>query len=209
MIISCADRSPIGLWDLKNRVKAVRPDATINGYRDPEEALLHAKEEGCDVLVTEIDLGGPEREGVDFARRMQKINPKVNIIFVTAFSERDFAKDAIQMRVSGFVRKPYRQQQLAEEFANLRHAVNSESGHFYHSKMIFCLASPKENTSWQLLCNYLKIIALILNRTEYLIRRETHDHSLRGSKSVGLDGSEAQSEGCKAKRRGLRLPRTG
>lgn len=82
------------------------------------------------MLVTEIDLGGPEREGLDFARRMQKTNPKVNIIFVTAFSERDFAKDAIQMRVSGFVRKPYRQQQLAEEFANLRHAVNSESGQF-------------------------------------------------------------------------------
>ena len=123
MIILCVDRSLLGLMDLKHKVKAVRPDATINGYRDPEKALLHAKEEGCDMLVTEIDLGGPEREGLDFARRMQKINPKVNIIFVTAFSERDFAKDAIQMRVSGFVRKPFTQQQLEEEFAKLRYAV--------------------------------------------------------------------------------------
>jgi two-component system capsular synthesis response regulator RcsB len=123
MIISCADRSPIGLWDLKDRVKAVRPDATINGYRDPEEALLHAKEEGCDVLLTEIDLGGSQREGLDFALRMQAIHPAVNIIFVTTFEESDFARDVIQMRVSGFVRKPFKQQQLEEEFSKLRYAV--------------------------------------------------------------------------------------
>ena len=121
MLVLCVDRSPIGLLELKSRVKAVRPDDAIFAYRDPEKALLHAKEEGCDVLVTEIDLGGSEREGLDFARRMQAINPAVNIIFVTTYSESDYARDVIQMRASGFVRKPYRQQQLAEEFANLRY----------------------------------------------------------------------------------------
>ena len=123
MIISCADRSPIGLLELKSRVKAVRPDDAIFAYRDPEKALLHAKEEGCDVLVTEIDLGGSQREGLDFALRMQAIHPAVNIIFVTTFEESDFARDVIQMRVSGFVRKPFKQQQLEEEFSKLRYAV--------------------------------------------------------------------------------------
>ena len=124
MLILCVDRSPIGLLELKRRVKAVRPGDVICAFRDPEKALLQAREKGCDVLVTEIDLGGPEREGLDFARRMQAINPKVNVIFVTAYSEGDFAKEVIQMRVSGFVRKPYNQKRLADEFANLRHAVN-------------------------------------------------------------------------------------
>ena len=123
MIISCADRSPIGLLELKSRVKAVRPDDAIFAYRDPEKALLHAKSEGCDVLLTEIDLGGSQREGLDFALRMQAIHPAVNIIFVTTFEESDFARDVIQMRVSGFVRKPFKQQQLEEEFSKLRYAV--------------------------------------------------------------------------------------
>ena len=122
MKILCVDRSPWGLTDLKRTVKAIKPDAVIHGCRDPEAALSLAKNEGCDVLLTEIDMGCSKREGLDFAARMQAVNPEVNIIFVTTFSEWDFARDVIQMRVSGFVRKPYKQEQLAREFAHLRYA---------------------------------------------------------------------------------------
>lgn len=122
MRILCVDRSPFGLLDLKHKVKAVKPDAVIVGCRDPEDALSLAKSEGCDVLLTEIDLGRSKREGLDFAMRMQAINPHVNIIFVTDFSEYDFARDVIQMRASGFVRKPYKKEQLMEELTHLRYA---------------------------------------------------------------------------------------
>jgi two-component SAPR family response regulator len=123
MTILCVDRSLLGLMDLKHKVKAVRPNAVVYGCREPDKALSIAKSEGCDVLLTEIDLGGSQREGLDFALRMQAIHPAVNIIFVTTFEESDFARDVIQMRVSGFVRKPFKQQQLEEEFSKLRYAV--------------------------------------------------------------------------------------
>ena len=123
MTILCVDRSRLGLMDLKHKVKAVRPNAVVYGCREPDKALSIAKSEGCDVLLTEIDLGGSQREGLDFALRMQAIHPAVNIIFVTTFEESDFARDVIQMRVSGFVRKPFKQQQLEEEFSKLRYAV--------------------------------------------------------------------------------------
>ena len=123
MIILCVDRSLLDLMDLKHKVKAVRPNAVVYGCREPDKALSIAKSEGCDVLLTEIDLGGSQREGLDFALRMQAIHPAVNIIFVTTFEESDFARDVIQMRVSGFVCKPFTQQQLEEEFAKLRYAV--------------------------------------------------------------------------------------
>ena len=123
MIILCVDRSLLDLMDLKHKVKAVRPNAVVYGCREPDKALSIAKSEGCDVLLTEIDLGGSQREGLDFALRMQAIHPAVNIIFVTTFEESDFAREVIQMRVSGFVRKPFTQQQLEEEFAKLRYAV--------------------------------------------------------------------------------------
>ena len=123
MISLCVDRSLLDLMDLKHKVKAVRPNAVVYGCREPDKALSIAKSEGCDVLLTEIDLGGSQREGLDFALRMQAIHPAVNIIFVTTFEESDFARDVIQMRVSGFVRKPFKQQQLEEEFSKLRYAV--------------------------------------------------------------------------------------
>ena len=124
MKILCVDRSPWGLMDMKRKVKAIKPDAVIYGCQDPEDALSIARSEGCDVLLTEIDLGGPKREGLDFAMRMQAINPEVNVIFVTTFAEWDYARDVIQMRASGFVRKPYKAERLAEEFAHLRYAVS-------------------------------------------------------------------------------------
>lgn len=123
MRIICVDRSPLGLMDLKHKVKAIKPDAVIHSCHNPEDALSIAESEGCDVLLTEIDLGGARWEGLDLAKKMQAINPKVNIIFVTTFSEWEYARDVVQMRISGFVRKPYKQQQLTEEFARLRYAV--------------------------------------------------------------------------------------
>ena len=123
MNILCVDSSPWGLLDLKRKVKTIKPEAELHCFRDPEKALSLARSEGCDVLLTEIDMGGSRREGLDFAMQMQAINPTVNIIFVTTFEEADFAREVIQMRASGFVRKPFKTKMLAEEFANLRYTA--------------------------------------------------------------------------------------
>ncbi len=50
---------------------------------------------------------------------------------------------------------------------------NEENDEQTARRIISFLASPKENTNWQLFCNYLKIIALTLNSTEYLIADAT------------------------------------
>ena len=119
MIVLCVDPSPWGLLELKHEVRLIAPDAVVHGCRTSEKAIALAKTEGCDVLLTEIDFGGPKWEGLDLAERIKGINPAVNIIFVTAFSERDYAREIIELRVSGFVRKPYEEKDLAKEFANL------------------------------------------------------------------------------------------
>ena len=50
---------------------------------------------------------------------------------------------------------------------------NEENDEQTARRIISFLASPKENTNWQLFCSYLKIIALTLNSTEYLIADAT------------------------------------
>jgi hypothetical protein len=49
--------------------------------------------------------------------------PSVNIIFVTAESGGDFSEDAISLRISGLVRKPYEIGDIRNEFENLRYPV--------------------------------------------------------------------------------------
>ena len=108
---------------MKREIPKIVPEADIHFCRDPNKALILAETEGCDVLLTGIDMGGGKTEGIRLARTIQEINPRVNIIFVTICGEWEHAAAIFQLRPSGYVRKPYESQRLAEEFANLRYAT--------------------------------------------------------------------------------------
>ena len=56
MRIICVDTNVHELALLMNRVEQVKPNAAIDGFRTPTEALTKAKESGCDVLLTEVHL---------------------------------------------------------------------------------------------------------------------------------------------------------
>ena len=122
MRIICVDSS---LWARRRLIRAVRriaPDSVIHACRDPTQAAALAKAKGCDVLLTEIEMDGRKGEGLILARRLRADDPRLNVIFVTACPEREYARDVVQMRASGYVNKPWGQKALAEEFAHLRYA---------------------------------------------------------------------------------------
>lgn len=123
MQILCVERSALGLAQLKRNAARAAPGAVIRSCRDSREALEMVRSEGCDVLLTEIDLGGDKWEGLHLAEQVKSVNPRVNIIFVTVCSERECAEELLRLRVSGFVTKPYEAETLTEEFANLRYPV--------------------------------------------------------------------------------------
>ena len=123
MRILCLDRSRHGLMALEQTTRHIMPDAAIHGCRDPDEVLNLAKQQGCDVLLTEIDLGNAAMDGFVLAQRIAEINPLVNIIFVTERMDNANAKLALDLHASGFVSKPLDREGLAEQFKNLRHAA--------------------------------------------------------------------------------------
>ena len=123
MRILCVNDSPLTLGHLKRMLKKIAPDAEVFGCREAERAVSLASSEGCDVLVTEIDLAGSRREGLDLARKIKEINPKVNIIFATVYSEQEYADEILGLRISGYITKPFDQKKLADEFTNLRNPV--------------------------------------------------------------------------------------
>lgn len=126
MRVLCVENSPLSLYHLKRNTRRIVPEATILGCRTPEKALALARTKGCDVLLTEIDLGGAKWEGLFLSERIKRVNPRVNIIFVTVLSEQECAQQVLQLRVSGFVTKPYLLETLAEEFANLRYPIGAK-----------------------------------------------------------------------------------
>ena len=119
MTIICVDDHPIMLKGLSKNIRQLLPDAIIGAFANAVEAVEFAKEKGCDVLISEIELAGVD--GLALAQRVKKINSKVNIIFLTVCDEKEHAKEVMRIKPSGYLVKPAKIEQLEAELKNLRY----------------------------------------------------------------------------------------
>ena len=55
------------------------------------------------------------------AKKVKKLNPKVNIIFLTVCDEKDYAKEVFRIKPSGYLLKPAKREQLEAELKSLRY----------------------------------------------------------------------------------------
>ena len=119
MTIVCVDDHAIMLKGLEQNVRRILPEAKIHAFEGAEEACTFVKDHGCDVLISEIELCGTD--GVTLAKNVQTINPEVNIIFHTVCDEREYAREVLSVRPSGYLLKPAKREQLEFELKNLRY----------------------------------------------------------------------------------------
>ena len=121
MTIVCVDDHPIMLEGVSKNIRQIFSDAVIGAFSNASEALAFAKQSGCDVLLTEIELGGVD--GLTLAKEIKKLNSKVNIIFLTVCDEKEHAKEVMRIKPSGYLVKPANREQLALELNSLRYNV--------------------------------------------------------------------------------------
>ena len=121
MTAICFDSTPIMLQSLKDNAEKVFPLADIQSFLADKDAFNYAEKAGCDVLLCEINP--PRLEGLFLAEKIQKINPKVNIIFVTVCSESEHAKAVMRLKPSGYLTKEATNAQILDELRNLRYPV--------------------------------------------------------------------------------------
>ena len=123
MKILCVDDEPLMLQMLEMAIKEAKPDADVTAFDEPEDLLDAAKEGGCDVAFLDIHMSG--MTGVELAKALKGVNPKMNIIFVTGFSE--YTGDAMALRASGYIMKPVTKEAVEEELSELRFPIVPKS----------------------------------------------------------------------------------
>ena len=121
MTVICVDDHPIVLNGLLKNVRQLLPEASVSAFGNAEEALGFVNKNGCDVLISEIELCGTD--GLTLAKKIKEINSRVNIIFFTVCDEREYAKEVIGIKPSGYILKPAKKEQLEEELKNLRYST--------------------------------------------------------------------------------------
>ena len=73
MTVVCVDDHPIMLSGLAKNVQQLLPDASIGTFGNADEALGFMKENGCDILISEIELCGID--GLTLAKKVKKSTP--------------------------------------------------------------------------------------------------------------------------------------
>ena len=121
MTVVCVDNHPIMLKALMQNVQNILPEASTHSFGCVEDAFSFVKDNGCDVLISEIELAGID--GLTLAKNMKKFNSKVNIIFLTVCDEKEHAKEVMKIKPSGYLVKPAKKEQLAFELSNLRYGT--------------------------------------------------------------------------------------
>ena len=121
MQIICVDDHPVLLEGLVKIIRSILPEAKINSFTKAGEALVFAEKKGCDILFCEIALYG--NSGMTLAEKIRQIFPRANIIFITVCSEKEFAKEVLKIRPSGYITKPVTRERIVEEIHNLRYPV--------------------------------------------------------------------------------------
>lgn len=121
-IIAIDDEYP-ALNIIIEALKEARPDATINGFSDPDELIEYVKNNQVDVACLDIQIY--DITGIELAKTIKKYQPRVNIIFATAYGE--YVTEAMKMHASGYLRKPITTQDIKRELDDLRYDIEDDS----------------------------------------------------------------------------------
>lgn len=121
MNIIAVDDEKLALDVLVDTINEVVPSAKIFGFRQPLEAISFAENESCDIAFLDIKMRG--MTGLELAKRLKDINARINIIFVTGYSE--YSLDAFRLYASDYLLKPVDKEQVRKALENLRNPVNT------------------------------------------------------------------------------------
>ena len=102
----------------------VMPNATITGFIWPQEAIEFARINQVSLAILDIELGNSS--GLDLCRMLTEINPRTNIVFLTAYA--DYSLDAWKTEASGFMVKPLTPEGVKEQLKKLRYPLSNLGG---------------------------------------------------------------------------------
>lgn len=124
MRILLVEDEELQLMRLEKTVKKVlSAENEILCYTNPVQAFNDNAVKKIDIAFLDIEMSG--LNGIQLAKKLKKVNPLINIIFVTAYD--NYALNAYKIHASGYVTKPVNEEKIREEIEGLRFPSSMES----------------------------------------------------------------------------------
>lgn len=124
MDIIAVDDEQLSLALLKDAIQKAAPGEKLSCFSVPDKALQYAEKHSVDVAFLDVEMAG--MSGLELARELIALYPRINVIFVTGFD--DYMNDAFKIYASGYVKKPVRVQRVQKELSHLRYQLPDSGG---------------------------------------------------------------------------------
>ncbi len=98
-------------------LQEVMPNASVTAFTKPKEAIDYIKANRVALVFLDIEMG--TISGLDVCREMLRINPRLNVVYLTAY--RDYSFDAWSTGASGFMLKPITAEGVKQQLDHLRY----------------------------------------------------------------------------------------
>ncbi|BBH19148.1 hypothetical protein Back11_04930 [Paenibacillus baekrokdamisoli] len=134
-------------------------DCQISGEAaDGEEALQLIHADPPDILITDIRM--PIMDGLQLAKLVRESYPEIYIIFLTAYSDFEYAKQAIKLGVSDFITKPIHVPELIERVRLIKVGKldSQEEQQKWQDEAFQLLVNPLKSEEEK--CNFLQSIQM-------------------------------------------------
>lgn len=118
MKIIAVDDEIFALRRLEKLIKEAEETAEVFSTQYADKALEYARKEKINVAFLDIQM--MDMDGIELAKRLKRIQPECNVVFVTGFSE--YALEAYQLDASGYLMKPATVEDVRHQLHNLRYA---------------------------------------------------------------------------------------
>jgi two-component system response regulator YesN len=120
--IVLADDEQIERESLKDIIEKTLPDCRVVTASNGHEAVDAARHLPADTVFMDIHM--PGMDGLVAARRIKSEFPNCEIMFLTAFSEFSYAKEAVDLGASGYLLKPCNSQNLLSALSRMTEKIN-------------------------------------------------------------------------------------
>jgi len=88
----------------------------LNKYKENQDSI--------DIIITDINM--PNMNGIEMVKNIRKISAKIPVIFTTAYSDKEFLSEAIQLRVNDYITKPIDVRKLLGVLNSLGKIIHNE-----------------------------------------------------------------------------------
>lgn len=127
------DDEPLIIESLSLALKEIQSGFNlVASFTNPMKALNYIRDNTVHLVITDIKM--PQMTGIDLAKEISQNYPKTKIMFLTAYSEIEYAQQAIKYNAEAYLLKPIDMSEFTESLEKIKKSlVNSGNAIDYHS----------------------------------------------------------------------------